>query len=79
MLSHAGLPNSYWADAIATAVYIKNRTSTSAFKAKKKKMTPYEKWYGKRPNVGHLRVFGCRAFAHIPDEYRRKLDQKAEN
>lgn len=78
MLSHAGLSNSYWAEAIATAVYIKNRTSTSAFKAKKQKMTPYEKWYGKRPNISHLRVFGCSAFAHIPDEYRRKLDQKAE-
>ena len=29
---------------------------------------------GERPMVGHLRVFGCSAFSHIPKDERRKLD-----
>ena len=75
MIKHAGLPNSYWAEAIATAVYIRNRVTTSALKMK---TTPYERWYERKPDLKHLRVFGCIAYAHIPDEKRQKLDKKAE-
>ena len=31
---------------------------------------------GNRPDVGHLRVFGSKAFVHIPKEKRNKLDFK---
>ncbi|KAI3474406.1 hypothetical protein Pfo_029267 [Paulownia fortunei] len=41
-------------------------------------MTPEEAWTGRRPNVGHFRIFGCVAYAHIPDEKRKKLDDKGE-
>jgi len=27
--------------------------------------------------VSHLRVFGCKAFAHVPDEKRTKLESKS--
>ena len=66
---------SYWAEAVATAAYIRNRMPTAGFK---EEQTPYERWYGKRPNVSHLKVFGCMAFAHIPDAHRQKLDKKSE-
>ena len=75
MLSHAGLSNRYWAEAVATAAYIRNRIPTAAIK---EGQTPYERWYGKKPNVSHLKVFGCMAFAHIPDGQRQKLDKKSE-
>ena len=75
MLSHAGLSNKYWAEAVATAAYIRNRIPTAAIK---EEQTPYECWYGKRPNVSHLKVFECMAFAHIPDAQRQKLDKKSE-
>ena len=39
--------------------------------------TPYERWYGRIPNVSHFRVFGCIAYAHVPETERRKLDKKA--
>ena len=39
MIAHAGLPNHYWAEAVATAAYICNRTPTTAIKENK---TPYE-------------------------------------
>lgn len=75
MLLHAGLPKPFWAEAVATAAYLRNRMPTSALQDK---ATPYEKWYGRKPNLSYLKVFGCTAYAHIPDEERRKLDQKAE-
>ena len=58
-----------------TAAYIRNRTSTSSIKENK---TPYQVWSGKKPYIGHLRVFSCAAYAHIPDTQRKKLDKKAE-
>ena len=41
-------------------------------------MTPEEKFTGKKPDLSHLKVFGCLAYVHIPDELRSKLDPKAE-
>lgn len=67
MIAHAGLPTNYWAEAVATAAYLRNRTTTSALKENK---TPYEKWYERKPDVSHLKVFGCVAYAHIPDSER---------
>ncbi|XP_049343909.1 uncharacterized protein LOC125808229 [Solanum verrucosum] len=40
-------------------------------------MTPQEAWSGQQPDVQHLRVFGCIAFAHVPDQKSTKLDDKA--
>ena len=42
----------------------------------KNDQTPYERWYGRKPNVSHLRMFGCVAYAHVPDSERQKLDKK---
>eukprot|EP00795_Rhopilema_esculentum_P015799 gene15799-biopygen5210 len=72
MMNHAGLSKTFWAEAVNTAAYIRNRVITSA-----SGQTPYEKWYGKPPDVSHFRVFGCIAYAHIPGAERRKLDKKA--
>ena len=74
MLQTKGLSNSYWGEAVATAVYIPNRSPTSALE----KMTPYEAWYEKKPNVNHFKVFGCLAYVHVPDQNRKKLDAKSE-
>ena len=75
MMTHAHLSNHFWAEAIATAAYIRNQSAMTALEDEK---TPYERWYGCRPNLEHLRVFGCAVYAHIPDCNRRKLDGKAE-
>ena len=40
-------------------------------------MTPYEALTGGKPDVKHLRVFGCICYAHIPKDERKKLDSKA--
>lgn len=75
MLSHAGLPNRFWAEALATAAYIRNHVPTTAIREEK---TPFEQWYGRKPNISHLKVFGCMAYAHIPNTQRQKLDKKSE-
>ena len=72
-LKHAGMPNKLWAEAVATAVYIKNRLPTRALP----NSTPYERWTRKKPDISHLRTFGCLAFAWMHGDLRRKLDDHA--
>eukprot|EP00731_Ephydatia_muelleri_P016374 Em0009g798a len=73
MLIDYHLPHSFWAEAISTAAYLRNRSPTKAVA----EMTPYEAWTGKKPQVNGLRVFGCQAFVHIPKDERKKLDSKS--
>ena len=40
-------------------------------------MTPFESFHGKKPYVGHLRMFGCVCYAHIAKDERKKLDMVA--
>ncbi|KAE8673712.1 hypothetical protein F3Y22_tig00111774pilonHSYRG00058 [Hibiscus syriacus] len=37
-----------------------------------------EVWTGKRASYNHLKLFGCRAFVHIPEDERAKLDAKTK-
>ncbi|KAG6437197.1 hypothetical protein SASPL_102108 [Salvia splendens] len=41
-------------------------------------MTPQEAWSGRKPGIAHLRVFGSKAYAHVPDQTRNKLDDKSK-
>ncbi|WVZ70672.1 LOW QUALITY PROTEIN: hypothetical protein U9M48_019315 [Paspalum notatum var. saurae] len=52
------MPAVFRGEAVATVVYILNRSPTKALNGK----TPYEAWHGRKPAVSHLRVFGCLAF-----------------
>lgn len=72
MLFDAGLAKCYWAEAAAYAVYLLNRSPASGVG-----VTPEEVWTGRKPDLSHIRVFGCTAMAHIPKACRKKLDAKA--
>ena len=74
MLIQAKLPQRFWVEALATAVYLHNRSPTKGVTD----MTPFEAWTGVKPNVSHLRSFGCTVYAHIPKDERRKLDPKSK-
>eukprot|EP00253_Pinus_taeda_P036700 PITA_36700 len=74
MLKAKHLPNDYWAEAVNCEAYILNRCPTKAVMNK----VPKEAWSGRKQGVTHMRVFGCVAYAHIPDQLRRKLDSKGE-
>src|SRR5437660_7284924 len=69
MLLEAGLPESFWAEAVNTAMYLHNRSPTRSLEGK----TPYEAWNGDKPNLSHLKVLSCDAFLHVPEEKRNKL------
>ena len=56
------------------AVYLFNRSPTRSVWGK----TPQEVWSGRKSGISHLRVFGCIAHVHVPDERRAKLDDKSE-
>ena len=74
MLNEKKMLDYFWAEVVATAVYIMNRTPTTTVHG----MMPEEKYTGRKPDISHLKVFGCIAYVHIPDERRTKLDPKAE-
>lgn len=72
MLFGSGLPKILWGEAIVTACYIQNRLPTRVLDK-----TPYEVWNGRKPSLEHLRMFGSRAYVHIPKEKRGKWDARA--
>lgn len=72
LLYDAKLNKRFWAEAANTAVYLKNRSIASGLDK-----TPYELWYGTKPNLSHLRLFGSKVMVHIPKQKRLKWDKKA--
>ena len=73
MLYHAKLPLKFWAEAVQTAVYLRNRSPTVAVQHK----TPYECWHNSKPDVSNMKVFGSMCYVHIPETERQKLDAKS--
>jgi hypothetical protein len=51
-------------------VYVQNRLSLSALGIK----TSKEMFTRKKPEVSHLKIFGCPIFIHILKEKRNKLE-----
>ena len=68
------LPKFLWGEAVSTAMYTLNRCPTKVVEGK----TPYEVWTGKKPDISHLRVFGCEVFSFIVSEKRKKLDNTSK-
>jgi transposase InsO family protein len=73
MLAASGLPKQLWADAAVTANYIRNRSPVSG-----RDKTPYELFFGAKPDVSHLRTFGARVYALTPKQLRNKLAATSE-
>ena len=75
MLKAKHFPNEYWAEAVNFATYIMIRCPTKVFMNR----VLEEAWSGTKQFVTHMKVFGCVAYAHIPDKLRKNLDNKGEN
>jgi len=58
MLNENHLPKCFWTDAISTTCYVLNRVILRPIS----KLTPYEIYKGTKPNISHLKVFGCKCF-----------------
>lgn len=72
MLHMKNILQELWVESYNCAVYTLNRTLSSSISA-----THYELWFGRKPKLDHLRIFGCEAYMHIPDCNRSKLDPKS--
>lgn len=72
MLSEAKLPKHFWGEALYTAMHVINLSPAAALNAE----VPDKIWFGKNVRYDHLRVFGCKAYVHVPKDERSKLDAK---
>ncbi|CAK9826054.1 Retrovirus-related Pol polyprotein from transposon TNT 1-94 [Anthophora retusa] len=73
LLIQSGLPPSFWAEAISTSNYIRNRCPTKSLND----TTPFEAWIGRKPSVAHLREFGCRVYCLNTNKQRGKFEARA--
>jgi len=70
MLLGAGLPKSFWGEALTITAYLINRCPSTGIDFK----TPMEVWSGKPADYSSLKVFGALAYAHIKQD---KLEPRA--
>ncbi|KAH0813975.1 hypothetical protein GEV33_008816 [Tenebrio molitor] len=75
MLLGSKLEKCLWTEAILTAAYLVNRSPTSSLKDQ----VPAELWYGEKPNLNKLKIFGCVAYLRLPNEIlKSKLDSRTK-
>lgn len=70
MIHDQNLPMYLWAKASKTVVHVQNRSPHKILGSK----TPEEVFTWKKPEVSHLRIFGCQVYIHVPNEKRTKLE-----
>ena len=73
LLKHMSLPNHLWAEAVRHATYLINRVGTKSLTDQ----TPYEALKGRKPNIEHLRIFGCIGYAKVDTPFPKKLDDRS--
>ena len=71
MMSLADLPLSFWGYALETAAFTLNRAPSKSVET-----TPYELWFGKKPKLSFLKVWGCDAY--VKKLQPEKLEPKAD-
>jgi len=73
VLADSNLRRKWLGEAALAVTYVANRTPSRG-----ETKTPHELFFGKKPDVGHLLAFGCRVWAHVPHQFRRKMGDKAK-
>ena len=71
----SNVPEKFWGECLLSACHLINRIRLSSIAF----ISPYEKLFGKKPSLEHLRVFGCLCFVSTLRSHRRKFDQRATN
>ena len=72
MMSLTGLPLSFWGYTLETAAFTLNRAPSKSVKT-----TPHELWFGKKPKLSFLKVWGCDAYVKkfSPDKLKPKSEK----
>ncbi|KAL0448573.1 UNVERIFIED_CONTAM: hypothetical protein Slati_1413700 [Sesamum latifolium] len=74
MLKSKAMLKEFWAETVAYAVYLSNRSPTRSLK----KITPQKAWSGWKPSLKHLRILGSICYVYVPEQQRTKLDDEKE-
>jgi transposase InsO family protein len=74
MLLEYNVSDTFWAEAINTACHASNRLYCHRLLKK----TPYELLIGKKPNISHFRVFGCKCYILKKDTPLSKFQSKCD-
>ena len=74
MIEERDLSPKLWDEAISCATHIQNRDFHKSIKG----MTPYEAWFGQKPNVSNFKIFRTKAWARIPSEKRNALQPQSK-
>lgn len=67
----------FWNEAVYAANYLRNRSPTSAVGNQFVDKTPAEIWFGTKPDVSNIRIFGSTCYNLVPADNRKKLDAKS--
>ena len=73
MLEAKGLAANLWAEAMNVTSHIHNRVPHSSVKGK----SPFEAYFGHKPDVSNFRVFGSNAWAQILHDKRKDLQPQS--
>ena len=65
MLYESGMPP-FWGEALSSFIHVSNRFTTAALQG----ATPHEAFIGAKPDLSHLRVWGCTAYVLIQRDKR---------
>jgi hypothetical protein len=72
MMNERNIPQTYWVEAIHTAVHILNKAHLKPHNDK----TPYELWFGRPASIKHFKVFGSTCYIKNNDENIGKYDDR---
>lgn len=73
MLFDSKINKNFWAEAVVAAVDIINALPNKSNCNK----TPNEIWNNKKDDLSKFKVFGCKAMVLVPQQKRKKLDEKS--
>jgi hypothetical protein len=74
MLINVHLFKSFWGKDLLTTNYLQNKSFTETFLHK----TTREMWYGIKPNLSYLHVFGYCACTHIHKDNKCKINSHTQ-
>jgi transposase InsO family protein len=74
MIHDQDIPMFLWEEACNMTIYVHNKSPHRILGDK----TLKEAFTGVKPEIGHLRIFGCPVYIHVPMEKRMKLEPSGE-
>jgi len=72
VLKEKALPMALWSLTVTHTVWIKNHVFTHSLEPSN---SPFHVYFGKKPNLSSVHLFGCKAYLHVPKINQSKLSE----